>query len=145
MSTTPSCTSNVKTDGGNLADLVQQHSLDWQFTLHNDWNTHRLVALCVACFPLIGNANERVHAIPQLFALSARQRIAQHQLCVRPRSNPKTAIYSPGSYTSPDNYTYQLDSGLQFKPERGSATTDAKSVCSVSSCRSDSAHRYCTG
>ena len=61
MLTTSSCTRNVKTDGDILADLVQQPSLDWQLTLHNDWNAHRLVALCVACFSLIGNANEKVH------------------------------------------------------------------------------------
>ena len=63
MLTTRSFTRNVKTDDDHLADWVPQHLLDWRFILHNDWNAqcHRLVALCVACFLLMCNPNERVH------------------------------------------------------------------------------------
>ena len=50
MSTTRSFTHNVKTDDDRLSGWVPQHLLDWRFTLHNDWNAQRIVALCVACF-----------------------------------------------------------------------------------------------
>ena len=54
-------TRNVKTDDDRLSGWMHRHLLGWRFILHNDWNAHRFVALCVACFLLMCNANERVH------------------------------------------------------------------------------------
>ena len=39
-----------------------RHLLGWRFILHNGWNAHRFVALCVAYSLLMCNANKRVHA-----------------------------------------------------------------------------------
>ena len=61
MSTARPFTRNVKPDDDRLSGWMCQHLLGWRFILHNDWNAHRFVALCVACFLLMCNANERVH------------------------------------------------------------------------------------
>ena len=54
-------TLNVKTDDDRLSGWMHQHLLGWRFMLHNDWNAHQFVALCVECSLLMCNANERVH------------------------------------------------------------------------------------
>ena len=61
MSTTCSFTRDDKTDDGHLSDWVPRHLLDWRFALQNDQNSHRLMALCIAYFLLMCNANERAH------------------------------------------------------------------------------------
>ena len=83
--------------------------------------------LCAPCERL-----ELKHATP-LCALSARQN-ELNTSGVYP-----IQIQPPDSYTFPRQLYISPDSGLQFKPKRGSATTNARSVRPVSSVNSDSA------
>ena len=88
---------------------------------------HTLCALCGRLEP-----KRFWHATPALCSERQTER-AQHQ-----RVYP-IQIQPPDSYTFPRQLYISPDSGLQFKPKRGSATTNARSVRPVSSVNSDSA------
>ena len=95
---------------------------------------HQLVSgACTPTHALCSVRAARAQACNTALCSERQTERAQHQ-----RVYP-IQIQPPDSYTFPRQLYISPDSGLQFKPKRGSATTNARSVRPVSSVNSDSA------